>query len=132
MSLKLTLKPHEKIIVGGAVMTNGASTCHLSIENNVPVLRQADIITDAEATTPCRRIYLAVQLMYIDEEKSADILPIYRDLMDGLLGAVPGMKDLIAQTNGYIIEKKYYQALKLAKKLITYEEELLRNVSKPI
>lgn len=130
MSLKLTLKPHEKIVVGGAVIKNGASTCHFSVENNVPVLRQADIITEAEATTPCRRIYLAVQLMYIDGEKSDDILPIYRELVMELQGAVPSMKDLISQTSEYILTGKYYQALKQAKKLITYEEELLRNVSK--
>jgi flagellar protein FlbT len=129
MSLKITLKPHEKIIVGGAVITNGTSTCHLSVENNVPVLRQTDIITNAEATTPCRRIYLAIQLMYIDEEKSTDILPLYRELVMELLGAVPSMKDLITQTNECILKKEYYQALKHARKLITYEEELLRNVS---
>jgi flagellar protein FlbT len=129
MSLKITLKPHEKIIVGGAVITNGASTCHLSVENNVPVLRQSDIITEAEATTPCRRIYLAVQLMYINEEKYADIFPLYRELLMDLMRAVPSMKDLITQTNECILKKEYYQALKLGKKLITYEEELLRNVS---
>ncbi len=130
MSLKLTLKPHEKIVVGGAVIKNGASTCHFSVENNVPVLRQTDIITEAEATTPCRRIYFAVQLMYIDGERSADILPIYSELVRELLGAAPSMKDLISQTSEYIVSGRYYQALKLAKKLITYEEELLRNVSK--
>lgn len=130
MSLKLTLKPHEKIVVGGAVIKNGASTCHFSVENNVTVLRQTDIITEAEATTPCRRIYFAVQLMYIDGERSADILPIYSELVSELLEAVPSMKDLISQTGEYIVTGKYYQALKLAKKLITYEEELLRNVSK--
>ena len=132
MPLKLTLKPHEKIIVGGAVIKNGSSVCHFSVENNVPVLRQSDIITDAEATTPCRRIYLAVQLLYIDQDKSNEIFPIYRELVNDLLGAVPGMKDLIAQTNECIMNKKYYQALKHAKKLIACEEELLRNVSKAI
>ena len=130
MSLKLTLKPHEKIIIGGAVIKNGASTSHFSVENNVPVLRQTDIITEAEATTPCRRIYLAIQLMYIDGEKRADILPIYHDLVTELLEAVPSMKDLISQTSEYMVDGKYYQALKQAKKLMTYEEELLRNVSK--
>jgi hypothetical protein len=40
------------------------------------------------------------------------------------------MKDLILQASEYIVGGKYYQALKQAKKLVTYEEELLRNVSK--
>ena len=130
MPLKLTLKPHEKIIAGGAVIKCGASACHFYIENNVPVLRQADIITEAEATTPCRRIYLAIQLIYIDGERSADILPIYSELIRELMGAAPSMKDLISQTSEYIMSGRYYQALKYAKKLIIYEEELLRNAPK--
>lgn len=130
MPLKLTLKPHEKIIVGGAVIKCGASACHFLVENNVPILRQADIITEGEATTPCRRIYFTIQLLYIDGERSVDILPIYNELVGELLEAVPSMKDLLSQTSEYIIHRKYYQALKYAKMLIAYEEELLRNASK--
>lgn len=130
MPLKLTLKPQEKVIIGGAVVKNGASTSHFTIENNVPVLRQADILTEAEATTPCRRIYLALQLMYIDGENRAATLPIFSALVHELLEAVPSMKELISKTNQYTLNKEYYQALKQAKKLIAYEEELLINVSK--
>lgn len=127
MSLKLTLKPHEKVIIGGAVVKNGVSVCHLIVENNVPILRQADIITEHDATTPCRRIYLAIQLMYIDEKRSADIHPIYWELVRELLEAAPSTKDLISQISQFMLSEKYYQALKLTKKLMTYEEELLRN-----
>src|SRR6185369_1474428 len=97
MSLKITLKPHEKVIIGGAVIKNGASACHLQVENNVPILRQADIITEHEANTPCRRIYMAIQLMYIDEKLSAEIHPLYWELVRDLLEAAPSMKDLISQ-----------------------------------
>jgi len=130
MSLKINLKPHEKVIIGGAVIKNGASSSHLLIENNVPILRQADILTEHEATTPCRRIYLAIQLMYIDEKRSAEIHPIYWELVRELLGAVPSMKDLISQVSQAILNDRYYQALKLTKKLMAYEEELLNNESK--
>ncbi|MSN25191.1 MAG: flagellar protein FlbT [Geobacter sp.] len=130
MSLKINLKPHEKVIIGGAVIKNGASSSHLLIENNVPILRQADILTEHEATTPCRRIYLAIQLMYIDEKNSAEIHPIYWELVRELLGAVPSMKDLISQVSQAILNDRYYQALKLTKKLMAYEEELLNNESK--
>lgn len=129
MSLKLTLKPHEKVIIGGAVIQNGTSTTHFRVENNVPVLRQADILTEAEATTPCRRIYLAVQLMYIDERNSADLHPLYWDMVKEVVTAAPSMKDLLSQISQYILDGKFYQALKQARKLITYEEELLRHVS---
>jgi len=130
MSLKITLKPYEKVIIGGAVIKNGTSSSHLLIENNVPILRQSDILSEHEATTPCRRIYLAIQLMYIDEKHSAEIHPIYWELVRELLGAVPSMKDLISQISQAILSDRYYQALKLTKKLMAYEEELLYNESK--
>lgn len=130
MPLKLTLKPHEKVIIGGAVIRNGASACHLCIENNVPVLRQADILTETLANTPCRRIYMAIQLMYIDEKNSASIHPIYWDLVKEVSQAAPSTKDLIAQLNQLVIENKFYQALKQSKKLIQYEEDLLNNATK--
>ena len=130
MSLKITLKPYENVIIGGAVIKNGASSSHLLIENNVPILRQSDILSEHEATTPCRRIYLAIQLMYIDEKRSAEIHPIYWELVRELLGAAPSMKDLISQISQAILSDRYYQALKLTKKLVAYEEELLYNESK--
>lgn len=129
MSLKLALKPHERVIIGGAVIKNGASSCHLLIENNVPILRQADILSEADANSPCRRIYFAIQLLYIDGDRNPELQPMYWELINDVLGAAPSMKDLISQISQLIIKNKFYQALKIAKKLIQYEEELLKNVS---
>jgi flagellar biosynthesis repressor protein FlbT len=131
MPLKLTLKPHERVVLGGAVVTNGASTCHLLIENNVPILRQADIISEAEANTPCRRIYFVVQLIYLDPEQSAELQPLFWELVRQVIEAAPSMKNLISRISQFIIDNKMYQALKAAKKLIQYEEELIKNASEP-
>lgn len=131
MSLKISLKPNEKVILGGAVIQNGHSTCHLTVENNVPILRQADILGEHEANSPCKRIYFAIQLMYIDEQRSAEIHPIYWDLVKQVLDAAPSTRDLITQISEKILEGKLYQALKLAKNLISYEQELISNVTKP-
>ncbi len=128
MALKITLKPNEKVIIGGAVIKNGPSTSHIQVENTVPILRQTDIITEHEANTPCRRIYLAIQLMYIDEKRSTEIHPIYWELVRDLLEAAPSMKGLLSQISQYILDGRCYQALKMAKKLIQHEEELFLNV----
>jgi len=130
MSLKLAMKPNEKLIVGGAVIRNGPTSSHIFIENNVPVLRQNDIITEAMATTPCRRIYLAIQLMYIDEKSCESLHPVYWELVKGVIEAAPSSKDLISLTSQYMLEGNYYKALKQAKKLIIYEEELINNATK--
>ena len=69
MALRISLKPHEKMILGGAVITNGNSfRCNLIIENKVPILREKDILSESEATSLCRQLYFVIQLMYIDEE----------------------------------------------------------------
>ena len=129
MALKITLKPNEKIIVSGAVVTNGNTrNIDLIIKNNVPVLRQKDILSENEAISPCRRIYFIIQLMYIDEENLTDHQHIYWKLVGELLDAVPRLAGHIDQINENILGGNFYRALKLAGKLIDYEQEVLKHV----
>lgn len=130
MPLKLTLKPGERIIVGGAVLTNGSSVANLLVENRVPLLRQKDILTESEATSPCKKIYLIVQLMYIGDGLTSELAQVYWNLVRDVLAAAPSTKDLISQISAYIVGSDFYPALKIAKKLISYEEELIHHVSK--
>jgi len=129
MALKITLKPNEKIIVSGAVVTNGNTrNTDLIIENNVPVLRQKDILSEKDATSPCSRIYFIIQLMYIDGENLTEHQPTYWRLVRELLNAIPRLAGHIDQINENILEGNFYRALKLAGKLIDYEQEVLKHV----
>jgi flagellar biosynthesis repressor protein FlbT len=129
MPLILTLKPGERVILGGAVIKNGPAVAHLQIENKVTLLREKDILTEAEATTPCKKIYLVVQLMYIGDGLTSELAQVYWDLVRDVLEAAPSTNDLISQMSAYIVESNFYPALKVAKKLILYEEELLKHAS---
>jgi len=128
MPLKITLKPHERMIVGGAVISNGNTRCDLLIENEVPVLRQKDILREKDADSPCRKIYFTIQLMYIDEENLTEHHNTYWELIQDIVKAAPSMLALIDQISEYILNNKYYQALKLARKLIDYEQEIIDRV----
>ena len=129
MALKITLKPNEKMIVSGAVVTNGNNkNTDLIIENNVPVLRQKDILCENDATSPCSRIYFIIQLMYIDEENLTDYQPLYWKLVRELLHAIPRLTGPINEINENILGGNFYRALKLAGELIDYEQEVLRHV----
>lgn len=129
MPLSLTLKPGERIIVGGAVIKNGPSVAHLHIENQVPLLRQKDILSESEATTPCKKIYLVIQLMYVGDGLTPELADVYWNLVRDVLAAAPSTNDLISQISAYIVEAKFYLALKVVKKLITYEEELIKHAT---
>jgi len=128
MPLKITLKPHERMIVGGAVITNGNTRCDLLVENKVSILRQKDIMREKDADSPCRKIYFTIQLMYIDEENLIEHHNTYWRLVQDIVKAAPSMLALIDQISEYILNNKYYQALKLARKLIDYEQEIIDRV----
>ncbi|MBI5849284.1 MAG: flagellar biosynthesis repressor FlbT [Nitrospirae bacterium] len=133
MALKISLKPHERLIIGGAVISNGATKSDLVIENNVPILREKDILGPKDADSPCKSVYLAIQLMYIDEKKLAEYHKTYWELIRDILRALPSRHELIAEISEHILHSQYYQALKLTKKLIEYEQEVLnhaRNTSR--
>jgi len=130
MALQLTLKPGERVILAGAVIKNGHTVAHLQIENQVTLLRQKDILTEAKATTPCKKIYLVIQLMYIGDGLTSEFAQLYWDMVRDVLAAAPSTKDLISQMSAYIVESKFYSALKVAKKLISYEEELMAHATK--
>ena len=128
MALKITLKPDERLIIDGAVITNGGSTCSLLIDNNVPILRQKDIMRERDADSPSRRIYFVIQLMYIDTQNLTKYQETYWKLIDELVEAAPRTLGLVDQISEHIICNRYYQALKLAKQLIYFEEEVLNHV----
>ncbi len=128
MPLKINLKPGEKIIIGGAVIKNGERPATLFIENKVPLLREKDILKEEDAVTYCSKIYFVIQLMYIDGKNMLDYHNIYWRLVRELVEAVPRTTGIIDRISQNILEENYYQALKLAKKLIEFEKEVLKDV----
>jgi flagellar biosynthesis repressor protein FlbT len=128
MALKIILKPHEKFIVGSAVITNGDAKSAFVVENDVPILRGKDILTPAAADTPCKRIYFAIQLMYVDEKNLPEHHKIFWELVKDVAEAAPSRKPLLKEISENILDARYYQALKLTKKLIDYEREVTERV----
>jgi flagellar biosynthesis repressor protein FlbT len=128
MALKVELKPGEKLLVGNCIITNSDQRTRLFIEGRAPILREKDILTADSANTPARRIYLAVQLMYIDEDVGTT-QDRYFALVNDFLAAVPSSGEILNEINNEILTGQLYKALKAAHRLIEYEEELLSHVS---
>ena len=128
MSLKVELKPGERLIIGTAVVRNGDQRARLFIEGEAPILREKDILTPASANTPAKKIYLAVQLMYLQQDLSGHN-EFYFPLVQDFLSAAPSALPLIAEVNNRILSGDLYKALKAAKRLITYEQELISHAT---
>lgn len=124
MSLKIELKPGERVIIGNCVVRNDDQRTRLFIEGDTPVLREKDILTAQAANSPAKRVYLAVQLMYLDnptEENTNN----FKTLSEQILEAAPSMAPYVEAISKAVLTGNLYKALKEARKLIAYEEELI-------
>jgi flagellar protein FlbT len=131
MPLKLTLKPNEKVLIGTAVLTNAGSKTEIIIQNNVPVLREKDIITEENADTISKKIYFIVLNMYVDPKNESEYHSIYFKLINELMDIAPNTEILamIMEISQKILEGEHYIALKACKNLLNYELELMADVT---
>lgn len=131
MTLKLTLKPGEKIAVNGAVIVNGDRRSTFVVENQASLLRERDIIQAEEADTPARRIYFAVMMMALTPGGEAKFLPDFERRVQEFAGAVAARDalELCLKASAYVAGKDYYKALGACRKLINYEDERLACVA---
>lgn len=127
MPLHVELKPKEKIFLSGAVVLNGDSRAQLTVLNDVPVLREKDIMNEEQADTPCKRLYLAVQLMYMDQANLAKYHQDYWNLVKEIMAAAPSTSVHLDEMAVHILAGSYYQALKVGQQLIQYEKELMEH-----
>lgn len=128
MSLKVELKPGERLIIGNCVVTNSDQRTRLFIDGKAPILREKDILTPETANSPAKRIYLAVQLMYIYEDVER-MRKDYFTLVNDIVTAAPSTTPIVDEINNEILTGSLYKALKAAKKLIQYEQDLLAHAT---
>ncbi len=130
MPLKLSLKPGEKFVVNGAVVTNGDRRSTLIIQNKASILREKDVIKLEEATTPARRIYFPIMMMYLDPESGVSYYDEFVLRMTEFMNAIRH-KDALAECvtiSRDVMSAQYYKALLRCRKLFAFEEERLSYV----
>ncbi len=128
MALKVELKPGERILIGECVITNSDRRTTFLIDGKVPIIREKDMMTAEQATTPAKRIYLSILLMYTSREpgeQHATYFALVRDIVQ----AAPSTWPQIEIINNHILTGDLYKALKQARQLIQYEQELMNDAS---
>jgi flagellar protein FlbT len=125
MALKIELKPYERIIIGESLITNSDMRTRFLVEGNAPILREKDVLTAETANTPIKRIYLCVQMMYLEND-IAKYQDLYFEFVKDILAAAPSFRKQIESASNHILSGSFYKALKDIKKLMAHEEQLLR------
>ena len=134
MALKLSLKPGEKFVVNGAVIQNGDRRGVLLLQNKASVLREKDIMQMDEVTSPARRIYFPVMMMYLDP---SDISKQYEEFvvrMTEFMSVIKNptiLKECISCSKD-VMAAQYYKALTRCRTIMAYEEECFGHVDQGV
>jgi flagellar protein FlbT len=128
MPLKIELKPGEKFIVNGAVMVAGKSGASLALRNQAVLLRGRDVMQESEATTPARRLYFTLMLMYIDPDNRAAHAQVFARYLTEYLDAttLASTRVKLERIGGLAVADEYYAGLKLCRELIALEDSILQ------
>ena len=128
MPLTINLKPKERLIVNGVVIENLATPAKILIHNTAALLREKDILTEEQASTPARRIYFAIQCEYLFPGKEALFLPLIHEFLRQFAEAAPSAADLVRDVSEHVAAREWYRALKSARQLIAREQEILNDI----
>lgn len=128
MPLKLSLKPGERFVLNGAVVQNGDRRCSLVLQNKASVLREKDIMQEEEVTSPSRHVYFPVMMMYLDEANADKYYDEFLRRMTEFMNVIANPVILVecVAVSKSILTKEYYKALMGCRKLIDYEDDLLK------
>ena len=128
MPLKLTLTKGEKFIVNGAVIRNDGREASFVFENHAQILRHKDILTADTAGTPAARVYLALQCAYLFPDRCAQHIEDFHRLVRDFGEAAPSAGPIVEDLTAEIAAGRLYGALKVCRRLIEHESEILADV----
>ena len=130
MPLKLSLKPRERFVLNGAVLTNGERRATIVVENNAAILREKDILQPDGATTPAKRVYFPIMMMYIDSDAREEYHEEFVARMSEFMMAVNNKQalTLCVDLSRDVLMGEYYRALTKCRKLFDFENARLKYV----
>lgn len=135
MTLRISLRDGERIVVNGAMLRSQGRTS-LAIESKATILKGRDLMAAEDANTPARRLYHACISAYVDAQNSDRhqdrIVSALTEVMATLHS--PVAKAAAASFARLVASSDHYRALADCRALIAMERALdgkARNGAEP-
>ena len=131
-TLKISLKPGEKIYINGAVLRADRKVS-LELMNDVQFLLENHVLQPENASTPLRQLYFIVQIMLMNPTGAEEALAMFRRSLPLLIASFSdervkgGLKDI----DRLVGEGHVYEALKAIRALYPLEEAVLEGATAP-
>jgi len=128
--LLIDLKPGEKVIVNGAVIENAGHSTKIRVLNDSSILREKDILADGDNITPAGRVYFFIQNSYIFPSSREKYVALFERCLQDYVTSCASAAPLAIEIRAAVAGAEYYKALKLARKLLKHEAQILDAYSK--
>ena len=121
--MKISLRAGEKIYMNGAVFSVDRRVS-LRLLNDVTFLLESHVMQAAEATTPLRKIYFAVQTMLMEPDASKAIRMSALHMIETLLSGMQGRSEraLLEKVGALLGSGRSFDALREVRELYRMEE----------
>jgi flagellar protein FlbT len=127
-TLKISLKPNEKIYVNGAVIRVDRKVT-IELMNDVQFLLESHVIQADQASTPLRQLYFIVQIMLINPVGAAEARDMFRRSLPMLIASFDNQDicNSLKQIDRMVGEDDIYEALKAIRALYPLERKALED-----
>jgi flagellar protein FlbT len=131
-TLKLSLKPNEKIYINGAVVRVDRKVT-LELLNDVQFLLESHVLQPEEASTPLRQLYFIVQVMLMNPQGAADARDMFRRSLPLMLASFEEehIRNALKHVDRLVGEDRVYEALKAIRSLYPLERMALDGDAAP-
>ncbi|WP_256751519.1 flagellar biosynthesis repressor FlbT [Mesorhizobium sp. Mes31] len=125
-TLKISLKPNEKIYINGAVIRVDRKVT-VELMNDVQFLLESHVIQAEDASTPLKQLYFILQVMLINPAGAAEARDMFRRSLPLLLVSFEDAQICAAlkQIDRMVSEDHIYEALKAIRSLYPLERRAL-------
>ena len=127
-TLKISLKPNEKIYINGAVIRVDRKVT-IELMNDVQFLLESHVIQADQASTPLRQLYFIVQIMLINPAGAAEAREMFRRSLPMLMASFDNQDicNSLKQIDRMVGEDDIYEALKAIRALYPLERRALED-----
>jgi flagellar protein FlbT len=125
-TLKLSLKPNEKIYINGAVIKVDRKVT-LELLNDVQFLLESHVLLPEQASTPLRQLYFMIQIMLMEPTGAAQARELFRQSLPLALTSFENeeIRAGLKQVDRMVGEDRVYEALRALRSLYHLEDKAL-------
>jgi len=127
-TLKLSLKPNEKIYLNGAVVRVDRKVT-LELMNDVQFLLESHVLQPEDASTPLRQLYFIVQVMLMNPQGAVGAREMFRRSLPLLLAGFHDeqIRATLKHVDQLVSEGHVFEALKAIRSLYALERAALES-----